>query len=79
MKFSKKGDRGFTSLIGGQRISKSGPSGRPCACFKKKSSPPWRYFGSSTGSQTYSLLWPGMKKARENHAPFSPERNKDNH
>ena len=25
MKFSKKGDRGFTSLRGGQRISKSGP------------------------------------------------------
>jgi cob(I)alamin adenosyltransferase len=25
MKFSKKGDRGFTSLLGGQRISKSGP------------------------------------------------------
>ncbi|MBI5968204.1 MAG: cob(I)yrinic acid a,c-diamide adenosyltransferase [Deltaproteobacteria bacterium] len=25
MKFSKKGDRGFTSLMGGQRISKSGP------------------------------------------------------
>jgi len=25
MKFSKKGDRGFTSLLGGQRIPKSGP------------------------------------------------------
>lgn len=25
MKFSKKGDRGFTSLLGGQRILKSGP------------------------------------------------------
>ena len=25
MKFSKKGDRGFTSLMGGQRIAKSGP------------------------------------------------------
>jgi len=25
MKFSKKGDRGFTSLMGGQRIPKSGP------------------------------------------------------
>jgi cob(I)alamin adenosyltransferase len=25
MKFSKKGDRGFTSLLGGQRVSKSGP------------------------------------------------------
>jgi len=25
MKFSKKGDRGFTSLLGGQRISKSSP------------------------------------------------------
>ena len=25
IKFSKKGDRGFTSLLGGQRISKSGP------------------------------------------------------
>ena len=25
MKFSKKGDRGFTSLIGGQRVPKSGP------------------------------------------------------
>ena len=25
MKFSKKGDRGMTSLMGGQRISKSGP------------------------------------------------------
>jgi cob(I)alamin adenosyltransferase len=25
MKFSKKGDRGFTCLMGGQRISKSGP------------------------------------------------------
>jgi cob(I)alamin adenosyltransferase len=25
MKFSKKGDRGFTSLMGGQRVSKSGP------------------------------------------------------
>ncbi len=25
MKFSKKGDRGFTSLRGGQRVSKSGP------------------------------------------------------
>ena len=24
MKFSKKGDRGFTSLLGGQRVSKSG-------------------------------------------------------
>jgi cob(I)alamin adenosyltransferase len=25
MKFSKKGDRGFTSLLGGQRVPKSGP------------------------------------------------------
>ncbi len=25
MKFSKKGDRGFTSLMGGQRVPKSGP------------------------------------------------------
>ncbi len=25
MEFSKKGDRGFTSLIGGQRVPKSGP------------------------------------------------------
>ncbi len=25
IKFSKKGDRGFTSLLGGQRVSKSGP------------------------------------------------------
>jgi cob(I)alamin adenosyltransferase len=25
IKFSKKGDRGFTSLMGGQRVSKSGP------------------------------------------------------
>jgi cob(I)alamin adenosyltransferase len=25
MKFSKKGDRGLTSLLGGQRVSKSGP------------------------------------------------------
>ena len=25
IKFSKKGDRGFTSLIGGQRVPKSGP------------------------------------------------------
>jgi cob(I)alamin adenosyltransferase len=25
MKFSKKGDRGYTSLLGGQRIPKSGP------------------------------------------------------
>ncbi len=25
VKFSKKGDRGFTSLLGGQRVSKSGP------------------------------------------------------
>jgi len=25
MKFSKEGDRGFTSLLGGQRVAKSGP------------------------------------------------------
>jgi cob(I)alamin adenosyltransferase len=41
MKFSEKGDRGFTSLRGGQRISKSGPRPEAYGTLDEASSVLW--------------------------------------
>jgi cob(I)alamin adenosyltransferase len=56
MKFSKKGDRGFTSLLGGQRIPKSGPRPEAYGTLDEASSALGIARASATQPKTKEIL-----------------------
>ena len=56
MKFSKKGDRGFTSLLGGQRIPKSGPRPEAYGTLDEASSALGIARASATRPKTKEIL-----------------------
>ena len=56
MKFSKKGDRGFTSLLGGQRIPKSGPRPEAYGTLDEASSALGIARASATRPKTKKIL-----------------------